>query len=221
MIKALAVDIDGTLTDEKRRLNLRAISRLREIEKLGIPVILATGNVLCLTEYASILLGTSGCIIAENGGIIKNVYTGEVIYLTKIKNVKKAFEHLKKVLPVRKVSRSELRKTEIAIYRDFPVETIRKILKKFDVEVVDTKFAIHIKEKGVNKGVALKKVSEIMGINLKDIAAIGDSENDKEMLKVSGLSISVANESLSRFCDYIAKDGEEALKIVIEKITKN
>ena len=60
-----------------------------------------------------------------------------------------------------------------------------------------------------------------MGISLKDIAAIGDSENDKEMLKVSGLSISVANESLSRFCDYIAKDGEEALKIVIKKITKN
>ena len=223
-IKAVAIDIDGTLTDNKRRLHLGAVARLREIEALGVPVILATGNVLCLTEYSSVLLGTSGCLIAENGGIIKNVHNNEGIYLADIEKVREAFEYLSKKLQVRKVSKSELRKTEIAIYRDFSVEKIRDILKDFkDIEVVDTKFAIHIKNKKVNKGLALKKIAEIMGISLEEIVAIGDSENDKEMLEMAGYAISVGEESLRRFCNVVTKKrfgegGKEALEHVIEKI---
>lgn len=221
-IKAIAIDIDGTLTDDKRRLDLKAVAKLREIEALGIPVILATGNILCLTEYSSVLLGTSGCLIAENGGVIKDVYKNKVIYLADIKKVEEAFEYLRKKLPVRKVSKSELRKTEIAIYRDFSTEKIREILKDFeDIEVVDTKFAIHIKNKNVNKGIALKKIAEIMRISMSEIAAIGDSENDKEMLAMAGFSISVAEESLKKYCDYVAKSGEEALNIVTKKILNN
>ncbi|RLG59077.1 MAG: hypothetical protein DRN95_02925 [Candidatus Hydrothermarchaeota archaeon] len=96
------------------------------------------------------------------------------------------------------------------------------MLKDFeDIEVVDTKFAIHIKNKNVNKGIALKKIAEIMGISMDEIAAIGDSENDKEMLAMAGFSISVAEESLKKYCDYVAKSGEEALNIVIKKILNN
>ena len=43
--KLVAVDIDGTLTDGNKVLNLEAIEALRKLEKAGIPVTLATGNV--------------------------------------------------------------------------------------------------------------------------------------------------------------------------------
>ena len=43
--KLVAVDIDGTLTDGNKVLNLEAIEALRKLERAGIPVTLATGNV--------------------------------------------------------------------------------------------------------------------------------------------------------------------------------
>jgi len=45
MIKAVAFDIDGTLTFRDRSLELAAVESIRQ---LTVPVVLATGNILCL-----------------------------------------------------------------------------------------------------------------------------------------------------------------------------
>ncbi|MEE8167369.1 MAG: phosphoglycolate phosphatase [Candidatus Hydrothermarchaeales archaeon] len=219
MIKAVAIDIDGTLTDAGRRLDLDAVSRLRELEDLGVKVILATGNILCIAEAISIMIGTSGPLIAENGGVIMDPKSGKTSYRGNIDLVKKAFQHLMGIYKVQKVSRSELRKTEIAIYRDIEVGRVKEALNDFPVSIVDTKFAIHIKDAEVNKGTALVKVAEMMNIKLRDIVAIGDSENDREMLQVAGYAISVG-EGLRDVSDYTTKEklgkgGREALDVVL------
>lgn len=221
MIKAVAIDIDGTLTNELRRFDLEAVQKVREIEARGVLVILATGNILCITESAAIFIGTSGCLIAENGGIIKNIKSDETFYLGDPAKARKAFKFLSKKLKVQKVARSELRKTEIAIYRTVDAEEIKKLLRDFDVEVVDTKFAIHIKDPSVGKGKALLKVAEMMGIKPSEIAAIGDSENDREMLEYSGYAISVGEEKLRDVSDFVTKEslgkgGREALEHLIK-----
>lgn len=221
MIKAVAIDIDGTLTDELRRFDLEAVQKVREIEARGVPVILATGNILCITESAAVFIGTSGCLIAENGGVIKNIRTDETLYLGDLKKVEKAFEFLSKKIKVRKVARSELRKTEIAIYRTVDVEEIKKLLKGFDVSAVDTKFAIHIKDSNVSKGKALLRAAEMMGMKTREIAAVGDSENDREMLECAGYSISVGEEKLRSVSDFVTKEtlgkgGREALEHLIK-----
>ena len=79
MIKALAIDIDGTITDKRRRLNLKAVQRLRDLEDNGIPIILSSGNNLCFMNAACIMIGTSGPLIAENGGIVE--FDDDVHYL--------------------------------------------------------------------------------------------------------------------------------------------
>jgi hypothetical protein len=219
-IKAVAIDIDGTLTNELRRFDLEAVQEVREIEARGVSVILATGNILCITESAAIFIGTSGCLIAENGGVIKNIKSDETFYLGDPAKAEKAFEFLSKKIKVQKVARSELRKTEIAIYRTVDVEEIKKLLRDFDVDIVDTKFAIHIKDSNVSKGKALLKVAEIMGIKPSEIAAIGDSENDREMLEYAGYAISVGEEKLRNVSDFVTKEslgkgGKEALEHVI------
>jgi|Deesub1362A_J573_1020465.scaffolds.fasta_scaffold00005_26 hypothetical protein len=223
MLKAIAIDVDGTLTDENRRLHLGAVTKIREIESLGVPVILATGNVLCIAEAASVFIGTTGPVIAENGGIVANPRTDEVRYIGDIKKVEKAFQDLAKRYNVRKIKRSELRKTEIAIYRDFEVNELKKALQDFDVSIVDTKFAIHIKDPAVSKGKALEEVAKFLGIQLSEIAAIGDSENDREMLEIAGYSISVGEESLKDVSDYVTRSsfgegGEEALEFCIKNL---
>ncbi len=222
-VRAVAIDIDGTLTDEKRRLHLGVVEKIRELEARGIPVILATGNIMCISEAASIFIGTTGGIIAENGGVVLPAGKKEPIYLGDITRVEKAFEHLSRKLKVEKVSRSELRKTEIAIYRTVDVEDVRRVLREFDVDVVDTKYAIHIKDPGVNKGRALKAMVEEMKIPGESVVAIGDSENDKEMLRYAGYAISVGEKSLRGISDYVTRrtlgeGGEEALEHLLEHV---
>ncbi|MEE8358027.1 MAG: phosphoglycolate phosphatase [Candidatus Hydrothermarchaeales archaeon] len=223
MIKAVAIDIDGTLTDEKRRIDLEAVRLVREIESKKIPVILATGNILCFAEAASIFIGTSGPLVAENGGIIKTIYPEKFYYKGDIRKANKAFSHVEKQFDVRKVSRSDLRKTEIAIYRDIEVSKIKECVKDFDVDIVDTKFAIHFKDPEVNKGRALKEVAKLMNIDLEDIVAIGDSENDYEMLEHAGIGISVGEKKLKEVSDYMTKNGygkggREALNYVLSNL---
>ncbi|MEE8358656.1 MAG: phosphoglycolate phosphatase [Candidatus Hydrothermarchaeales archaeon] len=224
MIKAVAIDIDGTLTDEKRRIDLEAVRLVREIESKKIPVILATGNILCFAETASIFIGTTGPLIAENGGVIKTIYPEKFYYKGDIGEINRAFEHVQKNLEVRKVSRSDLRKTEIAIYRDCDVLEIKECVKDFDVNIVDTKFAIHFTDPEVNKGRALKEVAKLMDIRLEEIAAIGDSENDYEMLEYAGLGISVGEKKLKEVSQYMTKKGfgkggREALNYVLSHLS--
>jgi phosphoglycolate phosphatase (TIGR01487 family) len=207
MVKAVAVDIDGTLTDEKRRLHLGAVEGIRRLESLGIPVILATGNILLVTETISTMVGTTGPIIAENGGIVKDLVSGRVHYLGDISKARAAFEHLEGLFDLQLTPNSGSRLTEIALHRTVPVEDLREALLDFDVDVVDTKFAIHIKDPLVSKGAALMKVSEIMGIRPTDMAAIGDSENDREMLAISKIGISVGEDTLGDVCQHVTKDG--------------
>jgi len=202
-MKAIAVDIDGTITDPTRKLSIPALKALRKVESFGVPVILVTGNILCFTMAASVLIGTSGGLVAENGGVIYS--NEEVKVLGDIRKAEKAYEHLKSLYPVEKVQFSEFRVSEIAIWRTIPEDIIKEALRDFDVEVYDTKFAIHLTDPGINKGSSLKIVAKDMGIETEDIIAIGDSENDIDFLKVAGLRVAVANADLQlkKMADYV------------------
>ena len=205
MIKAIALDVDGTITDEKRILCTSSLEAIRESEERGIPVILVTGNILCSTRTISILLGTSGGLVAENGGVIKSS-KGKYI-LGDIRKCQKAFEFLKSRFQIKKVEYSEQRVSEIAIERDVDVEILKESLKNFNVRLYDTKFAIHITDPSVNKGSSLICLAQDLGVRPKEIMAVGDSENDLEFLEVAGIKVAVANadHELKSLADYISK----------------
>ncbi len=221
-LRAVAIDIDGTLTDERRRLELEAVAMLRRLEWLGVRVILATGNVLCVTDTIKTFIGTSGPVICENGGIIKDEELGVVRYLGDIPEVRRAFNHLLARREVRLVPYSELRKTEVAVLRDgIRVEEVRELLRDFRVEVVDTKFAIHIKSPGVSKGRALEEIARLRGLEMDEIAAVGDSENDRDMLERAGYAVSVGEPCLEDVADLVTSErygagAVQALRHLIE-----
>ena len=48
----------------------------------------------------------------------------------------------------------------------------------------------------VNKGTAMQYVCDYLGINMKDVIAFGDGENDVEMLAEAGLGVAMANADL-------------------------
>jgi phosphoglycolate phosphatase (TIGR01487 family) len=202
-IKAIAVDVDGTLTDNKRQLCVSSLDSIQKAEKTGISVIIVTGNILCFTKALSILMGTTGGLVAENGGVIE--YDNQVSVLGNIKKCEEAYEVLSKKHSVKMVQYSSDRISEIALYRTLPVESVKKALKDMDIEVYDTRFALHLTDPEVNKGKSLLKVAHKMRIDASEIMGIGDSENDLQFLDVVGLKVAVANadSELKEKADYV------------------
>ncbi len=186
--KAIAVDVDGTITYSDRSIDCRAVKALRSVK---VPVIIATGNILCFARAVSKLLGTGGNIIAENGGVVE---CGTVESDTShMKLCEEAFDLLNRHFPLERVDR-EYRKTEIGLRRDFDVAKARRLLTVFpELDLVDTGFAVHIKSRRINKGTGLKRIAQLMGLSARDFVAIGDSPNDIEMLEASGFGVAVGN----------------------------
>lgn len=85
---------------------------------------------------------------------------------------------------------------------------------------------MEIMPKGINKGVAIHKFSELLGIDKKNIVAIGDFENDVEMIKEAGVGVAVANAcpGAKEVADIVTVSNEEhaIAKIIysIEEIIK-
>lgn len=202
-IKAIALDVDGTITDNTRKICISAIKSIKQVEEIGIPVIIVTGNILCSTKMISIMLGTTGGMVAENGGVIK--YGDEQRVLGNIKECERAYEYLKTKYPVNKVEFSDQRISEVAIGRNIKEETVKNRLKDFNVKVYDSKFAIHITDPSVDKGSSLKLLANCINVKTEEIMAIGDGENDIEFLQVAGLKVAVnnADDELKAIADYV------------------
>ena len=189
VFKAVVVDVDGTITYSDRSIDCKAVAALRG---LHVPVVIATGNVLCVARAVAKLLGTSGIVIAENGGVVE---CGKVESDTShIKECREALEILKQHFSSLEMLDLENRITEIGLRRNFDAEEARKFLgEDAPVDIVDTGFAIHIKSKKINKGTGLMRIAEMMGLDARDFVAFGDSPNDIEMLEAAGYGVAVGN----------------------------
>lgn len=220
--KAIVVDIDGTITCEKRELHLGAVKKIRSLK---VPVVLATGNILCYARTASRLIGLDGAVIAENGGAITVRYDLQGTFEESLEECEKAYSFLSRSFNLTKLD-PLYRKTEIALRRDFDLKKAKALLKTqdFDIELVDTKYAIHVKSTKINKGVGLIKLAGLMGLRAREFVAIGDSANDVEMFEVSGFGIAVGNgdEQIKEIANYVTEatfgDGAvEAFEYLEEK----
>ncbi len=191
-IEAVAVDIDGTLTDKRRSLNCKAVEALR---KLKIPVVLATGNISCFARTAAKLIGVSDIVICENGGVVRFEYDGEDIILGNKEKCYRALKALEKKFDIVLLDDS-YRKAEICLRRTFRKEDAEEILENYGVKIIDSGFAYHIIDENVSKGKALRFIAERIGVDVKSFVAIGDSENDIELFEVAGIGVAVANAHL-------------------------
>ena len=202
-IEAIAVDIDGTITDEKRQICISAIETLRKAENAGIPTIIVTGNVVNYAYAIEVSIGCSGGLVAENGGIVFKEGKNNNAVETMVERdfVTSAEEHLKDKLGEnfdKHASHDNMyRLTETVFYKTLDKKILDDALKDFkyldQLEIYDSSFALHITDKRVNKGTSLRYLCERNGINMENVMAIGDSQNDEDFLKETGYKIAVEN----------------------------
>ncbi|MEG1503918.1 MAG: Cof-type HAD-IIB family hydrolase [Enterococcus sp.] len=82
-------------------------------------------------------------------------------------------------------------------FTDGNTSKLVKLRAKLEKEQINSsysdKYWLEVMAEGINKGAALNFLTKYLAIDLNEVLAIGDQENDLEMLEISGTSIGMAN----------------------------
>lgn len=194
-IKAFAVDIDGTLTENGNGMvYLPAVSKMRFLEKIGYKVFFVTGRSSIEAYVLSVFLGITRVAIGENGGVVSKGPSDHTILGNKDLCLK-GFEILKQSISNVDTKPVFPRLSEVVLQRTFDIEEGKKIFKEkgLKLDLVDSKYAFHINEVGVNKAKGLNLALELLHIEPNEVVAIGDSETDIPVFDNCGLSIALAH----------------------------
>ncbi len=209
----VVTDVDGTLTEADRRLNGSAVTLVRRLERAGIPVVLATGNVLPVALALHRSLGLTGPIVAENGGLILEAPSSARPKLHRLARravALEAYRHLRSSgLPVRRLFTDRWRETEVALEPSVPVGALRRALRGRPVSVESTGYAIHLMERGAGKLPAVRRALASFGRTMADAVVLGDGDNDVGMLRAAGFSVSFpsASERARAAATYVTRRG--------------
>ncbi|ASJ10932.1 phosphoglycolate phosphatase [Thermococcus sp. P6] len=211
-VRAISLDIDGTITYPDRRLHEDALKAIRLAEDLGVPVMLVTGNSVPFAEAVGVMIGTTGPVVAEDGGAL-SLRDGKLrkrIYLTGMEEEWILWSEVKKRYPEAVLSFSmPERKAGLVIMRTVPVEAVRELIEELGLNLVavDSGFAIHVKKPWINKGTGIKKACESIGVDPEEVAHIGDGENDLDAFQAVGYRVAVgqAPKSLKDKADYVTE----------------
>lgn len=76
---------------------------------------------------------------------------------------------------------------------------------------------------GSSKGQAMKRYVELTGIDIKNTIAIGDAQNDIDMIEYAGFGIAMGNavDSVKKAADYVTTPHPEGFKDMVEYLIKN
>jgi hypothetical protein len=206
----LAVDIDGTLTDDRRRLDPRVFPVLRG---WPAPVVVATGKATPYPVALCEFLGVEVLVVAENGGVAVTGRDGDL----HVEGDREAAQAVLAAYEERGYDAgwgdSDLvnrwRETELAVSTDRPLEPLRELAAEHGLVVLDTGFAYHVTDPSVDKGTGLATVAAALDREPSTFAAVGDSENDAPALEVAGYSVAVGNadDAARAAADHVTDEG--------------
>jgi hydroxymethylpyrimidine pyrophosphatase-like HAD family hydrolase len=121
LIKAFAIDIDGTLTENGGGIiHLPAMQHLRLLEKLGYRIIYVTGRSSVEAYILSVFGGTTKIAVGENGGVVTISPTEHILLGNKEKCVN-GYRVLTKKLENVKLKNVFDRMTEVVLDRTFDI----------------------------------------------------------------------------------------------------
>jgi phosphoglycolate phosphatase (TIGR01487 family) len=194
-VSAFAIDVDGTLTTEEGGVDLEAASVLANVQRMGYPVILVSGRSGWELLALSTNLGLSRVVVGENGGVTLFKSPLSIRLWADSTQPTLAYEYLSEKIDGLVLRDTFPRFTEVVLERTMDVDILRRELagRGFNVKVLDSGYAFHITNVGVDKSLGLSKVLLQMEIPPEEVVAIGDSETDVPMFNLVGFGIAVGN----------------------------
>jgi phosphoglycolate phosphatase (TIGR01487 family) len=190
----LAVDIDGTLTDDRRTVDPRPMAVLQD---WPAPVAIATGKSFPYPVALCEFFGLEQTVIAENGGVVLAGREGSVHFEGDPDAARAAAADLEAAGQDLGWGEADLvnrwRETEVAVSRDVPKPAVEAAATEHGLIVLDTGFAYHVTSPDVSKGRGLARLATELGREVGDFVAVGDSENDAPMFERVDRAVAVAN----------------------------
>ena len=226
MIKAIFLDIDGTLISGKRpSIKKEVIEGLKQVRKKGIQLFIASGrHMLELEELKLVEQFEFDGYLLLNGGYC--TIGSQIIYDNKIPQ-----EDLKEIVKIVKennypclfIESNQMYITHVnqrVIDAQASISTmIPPISNQININTKHVKvtkwhdYAYDIVPKTGGKAAAIQAVSKHFGYQKEELMAFGDGHNDIEMLDVVGYPIVMENGSdevkqhACYICDDVEKEG--------------
>lgn len=228
--KLLALDMDGTLLNEQSEISAENERWLRAATARGIHVCFATGR-----GYASALpfaeqLGLTTPMVLVNGGEVWSA-PGRLHSRTLM-----APEHIEALRDVavrydtwywgysleRVFNRNEWAAdvyaeqwTKFGFYTEDPA-ALKSVADAIDAiapfEATNSHPCnIELNPLGVSKASGLRQVCELLGVEMREIVACGDSLNDAAMIREAGLGVAMGNaqQAVKEMADFVTLTNDE------------
>ena len=95
----------------------------------------------------------------------------------------------------------------------------RELFEEYTV-IRSLDFMVEFMNKDCNKSIGLEKLAQYLKISKEEIIAIGDADNDIEMIEYAGLGVAMGNakDEIKQLADFVTKSNEEdGVAYVIDK----
>lgn len=256
MIKLIAIDMDGTLLNEKHLVTDKVKKAIKEASNAGIKIVLCTGRpVHAVYEYLKELdlpQDEEDYVISLNGTVVQKTTTWEIVYSHELSHEQlKLAEHLIEPfkmnftyfdeknyyytgeptemlqfdadlldmeavhLPLEELPKELTIFKAMYVAEEAELDRLATSLPSFIAEnfypIRSLSYVLELLPQGANKGEALTGLATKLGFTMDEVMAIGDGENDVDMIKVAGTSVAMGNavDSIKDIATYETKSNQE------------
>jgi hydroxymethylpyrimidine pyrophosphatase-like HAD family hydrolase/energy-coupling factor transporter ATP-binding protein EcfA2 len=210
---ALATDYDGTLAADGvvSEQTIQALERFRES---GRKLIMVTGRELVDLEQVFDRMDLFDRIVAENGAVLYRPDTKDRQVLCDPPPAEFAKE-----LQSRGAEPLSVGDVIVATRQPHETDAIEVIASLgLELQVIFNKGAVMVLPPGVNKAFGLKAALDELGLSARNVAGVGDAENDHAFLDECELSVAVANAlpAVQDRCDHVTSSprGEGVVELI-------
>ena len=200
------------------------------------PVIACNGAVITdkidgriiYSDYMDVEVSLKINSICQKHGVYYHVYAGDTMLTEKLGFTSQKYYERNKSLPSEDRVDIEVVQNMEAKLKSIPdtvlkfvivnddLQLLRKVRADMEqlqeIDVMSSNFDnFEVMNKGVSKGSALAKLTDIYGIPAQQMIAIGDNENDVSMFEYAGMSIAMGNgeEIAKAAANYITASNED------------
>jgi hydroxymethylpyrimidine pyrophosphatase-like HAD family hydrolase len=203
-LSAIALDYDGTIAHDDR-LDPTVREAIAEARARGITVLLVTGRILDELKRVAGDLHVVDAVVAENGGVVHFPHTGRTstpapamieVFLEEIRRRRIPFHAGHCMVD--------------ACADDAPrlLEVIRAL--EVPLALVFNRGRVMALPQGVSKATGLEFALNALRLSVRNTLAIGDAENDAELLRVAevGVAVEWASPALRAAADIVLAGAE-------------
>lgn len=220
MIELFVTDIDGCLAEPYEPFDLEGLATLRRRAETQAPALsICSGRAYPYVEAMTQALGLTTPVLFEAGGGRFDPVAARTTWsphLTdemeaKLNTVQRWF--LSECVPGTSVSLDHAKRTQAGVVSPDPDEitAVRARTEEFvaenvpDLRVFSTEVSVDVVPPGITKRTGLEWLTDHLGVEMDEVAYIGDTDSDLEALSAAGTSFAPANadEEVLRTVDHV------------------